>query len=134
MKIFLSVAIAITPFVCTAQDITTSTTSWHSERTMNVQTGEFSEEATTLITYGKTRLEWKNQDGSLRHAFTVREVNGSWTNIAQSGAIIYEVSHEQGFGTVFIEKSSAGALVRIMLTSAGEPQFFEVTISNYEVQ
>jgi hypothetical protein len=134
MKILIIATMVMSAFLCSAQDIARASVAWHSERTMNLETGELRNEATVFQTTPNGQLEWSSGDGSVREVYTVRERDGKWTNIATTGEYVYEIRHEKGFGTVTVERNSTGVKVRILLTSMEESRYYELAVHRYTVQ
>jgi hypothetical protein len=137
MKNLLLLSILLSGFyISKAQNIKTATIQWSSIKTIDVSVGDISDEATTLVSYGTTKLEWKNDNGSVRKTFQVIEVIGDWTNVSSNGSMLYEVSDGSNTGTITFRKDSSGTKVLIVIvngTSTGpsDPaQATELTIQS----
>lgn len=115
-----------------AQNIRTSTISWHITQAFDINTGTTTDVADTMISTTTSQLAWKKADGS-SILFTVSEVIGQWDDVAQNGEIVYEAGNGNLRGTVTFVRS--GGSVRIRLIMTGDvPSFYELTVSGYELQ
>lgn len=112
-----------------AQSAQTFTTQWISVQTLDVNAGTWVEGVTTLILYGNDRLEWKNQDGSIRKTFLINESIGSWASIGTAGRVQYEITEGNNNGTVTLIKTTQSTKALIVIASE-TPQLFELTIQN----
>jgi hypothetical protein len=112
-----------------AQNISTATIQWNADRVFNATTGQWSEQATALVTYGASRIEWKNSNGSIRSRFQVIELIGEWSNVNEDGFTQYEITDGTHSGTITIRKEGAETKVLISL-GATEPTLEELTISS----
>jgi hypothetical protein len=123
-------------FVITASAVqsngqnTTGATQWVSLQTLDVNAGTWLEGVTTLTLYGTERLEWKNQDGTIRKTFLINESIGSWASIGAEGRVQYEITEGNNNGTVTIIKTTQSMKVLIVIASE-TPQLFELTIQNF---
>ncbi len=111
-----------------AQNIATTKLNWSSVATFNPMTGETVSEATQLFTTAGDSIQWKAPNGTLRYGSKILEVNGSWTDVSQAGSITYEVDSNGMRGVITLERSS-DLKVRMMLTTATDPQAYELTIN-----
>jgi len=104
---------------------------WSSIKTMDVNKGSSKDEVSSLINYGTTRFEWKNQDGSIRKTFQVIEVIGDWTNAALPGNLTFEVTDGTNSGTITIRKDDQG--IKVLMVIVTDPaQVTELTIQNLQ--
>jgi len=112
-----------------AQNIHTATIQWNADRIFNATSGQWSEQATALVTYGTGRIEWKNSNGSIRSRFQVIELVGEWDNIAEDGFVQYEITDGTNSGTVTIRKEAGETKVLISIGTA-EPTLEELTVTS----
>ncbi len=112
-----------------AQNIHTATIQWNADRIFNATSGQWSEQATALVTYGTSRIEWKNSNGSIRSRFQVIELVGEWGNTAEDGFVQYEITDGTNSGTVTIRKEAGETKVLISIGTA-EPTLEELTITS----
>ena len=133
-KDILSIALAFLAMTAGAQDIAQVTLSWNESRIQDMTVGEFSDAKSTLITYGKTKVELKSFDGSLRWALEVVETIGAWTNVNTIGTITYEVKGEGGNGTLTFLRDTTGAKARLLLVNEAGPEVTEYMLSTFVVQ
>jgi len=116
-----------------AQNVTSETIRWHVARVQEVNAGKVTEDADQVVSYGATKIEWKNTAGVVKRTFTISETNGSWTNVQNNGSILYEVSEGERLGTIKIFRTASELTVRITLLKDDEdPDFYEMSIAGFE--
>jgi hypothetical protein len=114
-----------------AQNIRTSTISWHVTQAFDINTGTTTDVTDTIISVSASQLQWKTDNST--KIFTVSEVIGQWTDVDNNGEIVYEASCENLRGTVTFLRSAG--VIRIRLLMADEaPYSYEFTVSGYQVQ
>lgn len=114
-----------------AQNIRTSSISWHITQAFDINTGTTTDVTDTIISINTSQLQWQT-NGSTK-TFTVSEVIGQWTDIENNGEIVYEAGNESMRGTVTFIRT--GSITRIRLMMTGETLVaYEFTISGYQVQ
>jgi hypothetical protein len=118
-----------------AQNITTQTIRWHINQTQEVNAGKISEDPDQIVSYGTTKIEWKNSQGIIKKTFTISETNGSWTNVQSIGSILYEVNAGEQLGTVRISRTSSELTIRITLIKGDDvdPDFYEMSVTDLEI-
>ena len=119
--------ILITSLNSNAQNIATANISWSADRIFNATNGQWIDQATSIVTFGNSRIEWKNTNGSVRSRFQVVELIGEWNNVNEDGLAQYEVTDGTYSGTVTIRKQGAEIKVLISLGTT-EPTLEELTI------
>jgi hypothetical protein len=115
-----------------AQSVRTATLRWNAERIFDATQGQWSEQATYIVTHGSNRIEWFNNDGSLRNIFQVSDLIGEWSNIGAEGYVQYEVSNGKYSGTITIRKEGMETKILISVDSES-PTLLEITIVNTQV-
>lgn len=114
-----------------SQDITSANLSWAISRIDNRTTGMFDDGGGTLQSYGAERVEWQDTRGTLKQIFIVHEVNGQWTNVANTGTIIYEGENEGKSCTITFLRDGNGLRVTIgIFNDDDSPLIYEFTIQN----
>lgn len=114
-----------------AQNITSSDLSWTIKRTDYIGTGMFDEPGGTLISYGNTRIEWLDAAGALKRTFIIQETNGTWSNVATNGTVVYEVLSEGKACTItFLRDGSALRATLITLSDNEPPLVYEFIIQS----
>jgi len=116
MKLYiLSVFIAL-PVFLRAQSITTQSLSWQASVITEVNTGDIlSTNGDKIVSHGSTSVEWKDNQGHVKYTYTVNTVNGSWSNVSNSGSIIYQVTTGGKAGTIAFIRSGNEITIRILL-------------------
>lgn len=115
-----------------AQDVKTSAIKWNSQSTIEANDGKQTEEVTSFICYGTTRMEWKAPNGSNRKNFQIVEAIGEWTDVNQTGRIQYEVTDGTSSGTISIKKNQNETKIFIALASE-PPMSYVLTVSGHQV-
>lgn len=115
-----------------SQNITTQNLSWQISRMDDITSGAFDERGGTIQSYGTDRAEWHDASGALKQTFTIKEVNGAWANIQNTGTILYEAVTDNKQATITFLRNGQELRVRIgILTDDAEPQIYEFAIQNY---
>ena len=114
-----------------AQNLATTKLNWSSVATFNPMTGATVTEATQLFTTAGDSIQWKAPDGTLRYGSKILEVNGIWSDVSQPGSITYEVDSNGQRGVITLQRAS-DLKVRMMLTTATDPQAYELTINSIQ--
>jgi hypothetical protein len=128
-KILFFVILSISLYFSKAQNVTTATIAWTSNQTTDIKLGDSKDETTVLTTYGSDRIEWKNQNGSLRKSFRVLEIIGEWINVENDGSIQFKVTDMTNAGTITIRKE--GGITKIIISLATDAsQVTELTIQS----
>jgi hypothetical protein len=123
-----------------AQNIKTSTIKWTSSVTLTVNEGYRAEETTYLTSFGSSRLEWKDQEGSILKSFQIVEVIGDWSNPNTNGSLQYEIKEGTSNGTVTIRKTADGTKILFVIVSSpasqgpvsDPPQTIELSIQSFQ--
>jgi hypothetical protein len=115
-----------------AQNIASTTIAWNAERVFNATTGQWMEQATSIVTYGNSRIEWKNSNGSIRSRFQVIELIGEWSNIGSEGHVQYEITDGANSGTITVRKEGGEIKVLISIGSS-TPTLEELTIVSTQI-
>jgi len=114
-----------------AQDITLTNLAWQITREDNINTGTFDDRGGAILSYGTNRVEWADAKGALMQTLTIREVNGSWTNVQNNGTIVYEADTGGKPATVTFLRDAGQLRVTIaVLQDDGFPLIREFTIQN----
>jgi hypothetical protein len=103
--------ITITSIEINAQNIAAANISWDADRIFNVTIGQWIEQTTSIVTYGNSRIKWKNSNGSMRSCFQVGELIGEWNNVNDDGFAQYENTDGTHNCTVTIRKQGTEAKV-----------------------
>jgi hypothetical protein len=114
-KSLLIVALIINGFLLKAQNIATTTLVWKVDACLDVNTGVSSNAYDKVLSYSNTRIEWRSIQGDLKRTFTILDVNGQWSNVAQNGAILYEVESDGRRGTVQFSRTAGEVSIHILL-------------------
>lgn len=100
---------------CNAQNIETENLRWKVSYVDNVNTGErVSFSNGQLVSYGAEKVEWHNEDSSIKNIFLVNKTSGSWSNISESGSIVYQVKDGSRIGTLTFERLTNDIIVRLV--------------------
>lgn len=113
-----------------AQNITTENLSWYISSIDDVNNGErVTSENDKLITYGSTRIEWYNADGSIKHNYVIDNVSGSWENVTNNGSIVYQFKDGDQLGTITFERVKNETMVRVLVGKDDmQPEIYEIKI------
>ncbi len=133
MKNALLVILSVLTFTAGAQEITQANLSWNVAKIQNMTGGDFSEEQATLITYGRTKVELKSYDGTLRWTFDVVEAIGTWGNVNAQGSITYEVKGDSGNGTLTFTKGASETKAQLLVVREAGPTITEYTLTSFKV-
>lgn len=130
MKLFILGLLSLLATVKTyAQGITTHNMSWEIARVDNVNTGDFDRTGGQIISYGTDHVEWRDSNGLLKQSFAIREINGTWENIASAGSILYEAESGGKQSTLHFLRSANELRIRIIiLDSNALPDVYELVI------
>lgn len=117
-----------------AQDMTTQTIRWHVGKTQAVSAGHVSEDEDQIVSYGTTKIEWRNASGLMKKTFTISETNGSWTNVQNDGSILYEINVGEQLGTVRFFRTASELTIRVTLLKGDDtdPDLYEFSITSLE--
>ncbi len=114
-----------------SQNITSSDLSWSVSRIGNRAAGEFDDRGGVILSYGTERVEWRDAQGTLKQTFVIREVNGSWQDVARNGSILYEADSDGKSCTLAFQRSGNVLTVTIgILNDSDVPLIYEFTIQN----
>jgi len=133
MKSIFIIALLTLSLSVNAQDITQHTISWSVSKIQNMMEGEFSEEQATLITYGRTKVELKGYDGTIRWTLDVVEVIGNWGNVNAEGSITYEVKGDSVNGTLTFTKVLDETKAQLLLVKEAGPAISEYMLFAFKV-
>ena len=130
IKSSITIALVLSAFLLQAQNISSSNIRWNSGATkLENQT---TAERTYVLTFGRERIEWKNDDGSLRASFQIVEMIGEWTDVASTGTIQCEVTDGRNSATLTITKKSSGTTISIAIAS-NPPKTYELFIETTQL-
>jgi len=124
--------VAISAIAGNAQDITSATMRWNSNRFFDGTAGVWHEEATYVVIQGKTRIQWFNANGSLRKSIQVAEVIGEWADAATPGLLQYEGTELQGSCSITVQKNAQETKVLLVFGSSS-PQVYELLVTGNQV-
>ena len=115
---------------CNAQNIETENLRWEASYADNVNTGErVSFNSGQLISYGAEKVEWRNEDNSIRNIFLVSKTSGSWGNVSQNGSIVYQVKDGSRMGTLAFERLTNDIIIRLVwFNDDADTEIFEIKI------
>ncbi|HEY9046879.1 MAG TPA: hypothetical protein VIN08_13340 [Ohtaekwangia sp.] len=115
------------------QSIATQNLAWQASSVTDVNTGDIlSAGGDKIISHGSTSVEWKDNQGHVKYTYTVNTVNGTWSNVSNSGSIIYQVTAGGKSGTITFIRSGSEITIRILLLKEdGEniPDMYEFKIT-----
>jgi hypothetical protein len=131
MKYIVPLLIIILPVCGLAQNVRTSTIKWGSDRTFNVTTGQWTDEATSLITNSSSTFQWKKYDGTVIKSLQIVETVGDWTNTSEDGKIQFEIKDGQINGTISIQRKNQQVKV-LMVFATESPTVLELAIENVQ--
>jgi hypothetical protein len=131
MKHLLFLLLIALPAFAKAQNVKTATIQWNSQSTMDPGTGHQTEEPTSFVTHGTSRIEWKESNGNSRKNFQIVETIGEWTNASQQGWLQYEITDGTSSGTISIRKNESETKVFISLAS-DPPLSYVLTIAGLQ--
>ncbi len=127
--LFIFMTLACCSLSCLGQNVSVNNIQWNSERIFNATSGQWSDISTSITTYGSSRVEWKNSNGSIRNRFQVVELIGEWSNVNVDGFVQYEITDGAHSGTVTIRKE--GSEVKILISiGTTDPTLEELTITS----
>ena len=131
IALIILIVLIVQAYDSLGQSITTANLSWTISRMDNKTTGIFDGGGGTLQSYGTERVDWYDSRGVLKQTFAIREINGGWGNVANSGSILYEAETEGNPCTIMFQRDGGSILVRIIVLTDGEPPLiYEFTIEN----
>jgi hypothetical protein len=115
---------------CNAQNIETENLRWKVSYVDNVNAGErVSFSNGQLVSYGAEKVEWHNDDSSIKNIFLVNKTSGSWSNISESGSIVYQVKDGSRIGTLTFERLTNDIMVRLVwLNDNADTEILEIKI------
>jgi len=114
-----------------SQNITSTDLSWSVSRMDNRAAGEFDDRGGAIQSYGTGRVEWRDDHGALKQTFVVREVNGSWQDVAHNGSILYEADSNGKSCTISFQRDGNVVTITLgILNDADVPLIYEFTIQN----
>jgi hypothetical protein len=131
-KILLPIILCFWITSSSAQNISTYSIQWNISKVFNAETGETVEGPQFILTGGST-VQWKDVQGNIKHTYSISETIGSWTNVNQSGAILYKINSGEVEGNIEISKSGDGRKIRIILVGESSTETVELTISSFQV-
>jgi hypothetical protein len=73
-------------------------------------------------------------DDSIKYTFIVLEVNGQWSDVKNSGNVLYEVESNGRQGTVEFIRQDGTIYIRITLLKPAEnPDIFRLSVSTITI-
>jgi hypothetical protein len=113
------------------QDIAIATLAWNIQQKVDVSTGSSESVSERIVSYGTNHIEWQDENGILKHDYSIRQVNGQWTDVAHAGSILYEVESGGKQGTIGFARDGQEIIINLVLLQGDNlPERFRFTISN----
>lgn len=133
-KILITSSIALLISLSSAaQNILTQEIRWNSSTWFEASAGSNFDYPTTITT-SQNRIIWKYSQGdSVKHDMTIRKTNGSWTNISQSGSIMFEADEGSDSAIVEFKRVSGRTFVRLVIAKQEQTLIYEIDITGTEV-
>ena len=106
-----------------AQDVRQSTLNWQSGKNINQTDNTMTEYVCSFTTVADQKINWLQQNGSNVTTYTVNSVDGSWTNVAAEGQVVYHVTSDQLSGDFTFVRSGGTISLHVKLNLNGTPNF-----------
>src|SRR3977135_4054400 len=101
-KLFLiTFMLSVVSLAAYSQDVRTSTIEWKSTKSTNQVDQATNDYTCSFTTHGDQSIGWNQKNIS---TYTITGVEGSWTNVAVDGQIIYHVSNGSLSGDLLINR------------------------------
>ena len=114
-----------------AQDIEVATIAWNIQQKLDVSIGSSESVSERIVSYGNNHIAWEGEKGILKYDYVIRQVNGQWSNVAQSGSILYEVESGGKQGTIGFTRDGQEIIINLVLLNGDSfPERFRFTVSN----
>jgi hypothetical protein len=118
MKAILTtiVIIAACSMSVQAQDIATSNLKWTANRSIDLHSSTNFNVVSNIITLSNVAIEFE-RGGSTMH-FDVTGVEGTWTNVQETGSILFHVGFQNAQGKIVIERVDGDVMITIDMTES----------------
>src|SRR5258708_3399471 len=93
--LFMSLVLGGTIISVHAQDIRTSALVWNSPSNVNQADSDTTAYSCAFKTISDQQVTWLQNNGADTTTYTINSVDGSWTNVASDGQVVYHVSSGQ---------------------------------------
>jgi len=135
MKLYILLICIAFPVLVRAQSITQQQLLWKVSSVIDVNTGDIlSTGGDQIISHSNTSVEWKDSQGNVKYTYAVNTVNGTWSNVNNTGSIIYQVTTGGKAGTITFIKSGNEITVRILVLNEEDansiPDMYEFKIAS----
>jgi hypothetical protein len=101
-----------------AQNIRTSKLQWTVVELTDLGTQSTMPYQSQFVTDSSNPIAWIQDDGDFTSSLTIQSISGDWTNVAENGAINYQVNLDGTNGELTIARTSDGMKITLHLTSA----------------
>lgn len=113
-------------------NILTQTRTWNSETGVDLVTTDTVSVQMEFTSFSADRIEYKSPGGSVQ-IFDITSTEGSWTDISQTGSIIYHVTIHNQNGIIILERTAAGVFLTVDMSAAAAGGIkMKYTISSIE--
>lgn len=117
MKILIHITIYLLLLTGTrpvkAQDVTQQRLKWTASEVTDVKTGLVESNTSQFIT-STNQIEWIQKGGQRVYTFTITQTIGAWLNVAQEGAITFQLNLNNKPGSITIQKSNGATLLTLI--------------------
>lgn len=135
MRIYLTIGLLCFAQILFSQNIAEHNVRWNANEVIDGNSGKSIGESHQIESFRVDRVEWKDRRGNIIKTFSIREVNGEWTDIEMPGNILFEVDNEGRQGTIRISRHENNITIQIvLLRSDDNPEIFEFLIDSFITQ
>jgi len=103
-----------------AQNILQDTVTWNSTRAVGQVNNDELNYNCQFITRTNQSIDWIQKNGARVNHFNVTSVDGTWTNAAVDGQLVYHVAMNNFTGDVTLSRASGQTTIHLNISEGGQ--------------